>query len=201
MNFWFTSDTHFGHKNILKFNPETRPYASVEEMDESLIEHWNNTVASNDKVYHLGDFAFSNRERILEILNSLKGQITIVLGNHDQKLKQMMWQKDSDLPSHVRLLDYHEKRMPDPTHKGKGPFVCMSHYSFRVWNRSHHGSFMLYGHSHGSIPAYGRSMDVGIDQNDIPEYSGKLLPWEAIYQFLIDREIEMPDHHNAKTNI
>ncbi len=56
MNIFFTSDTHFGHKDIIDYYK--RPYASVEEMDAALEKNWNETVKPNDKVYHLGDFAF-----------------------------------------------------------------------------------------------------------------------------------------------
>ena len=54
MTVYFTADTHFSHKNILLY--ENRPYQSIEEMDNDLIEKWNKTVGKNDTVYHLGDF-------------------------------------------------------------------------------------------------------------------------------------------------
>lgn len=50
---WFTSDTHFGHKNILRFCK--RPWNTVEEMDEGLIQNWNKVVGKDDIVFHLGD--------------------------------------------------------------------------------------------------------------------------------------------------
>lgn len=54
---WFTSDTHFGHNNIMKFCQ--RPWKTVEEMDNALIQNWNSVVGENDIVFHLGDFAFA----------------------------------------------------------------------------------------------------------------------------------------------
>ncbi|MBX4152323.1 hypothetical protein [Paenibacillus lautus] len=56
MAVYYTSDTHFCHKNILHY--ENRPYQDTEEMDAALIEKWNNVVSKNDTVYHLGDFVF-----------------------------------------------------------------------------------------------------------------------------------------------
>jgi len=52
---WFTSDHHFGHKNIIEFSK--RPFANVEEMNAELVKRWNERIAKEDKVYHLGDFA------------------------------------------------------------------------------------------------------------------------------------------------
>jgi calcineurin-like phosphoesterase family protein len=55
---WLTADTHFGHTNILKYCG--RPFSSIEEMDETLINNWNNKVNQDDTVYHLGDFSFKD---------------------------------------------------------------------------------------------------------------------------------------------
>ena len=55
-NLLFTSDTHFFHEGIIKFC--NRPFATVEEMNETLIQNWNETVPENGTVFHLGDFAF-----------------------------------------------------------------------------------------------------------------------------------------------
>jgi len=78
---WFTSDTHFGHKNILEYEKEARPFNTVEEMNEQLISNWNNTVRPKDIVYHLGDFAFGKHN--LHIAGRLHGRKRLILGNHD----------------------------------------------------------------------------------------------------------------------
>lgn len=78
---WFISDTHFGHKNILEYEPEARPFACLEEMHEVMIDRWNSVVGKYDKVFHLGDFCFG-RENI-NIAGRLKGQKRLIMGNHD----------------------------------------------------------------------------------------------------------------------
>jgi hypothetical protein len=58
---WFTSDTHFGHTNVIKYSG--RPFADVNEMNEKLVLNWNAIVKPGDVVYHLGDFALCDAER------------------------------------------------------------------------------------------------------------------------------------------
>jgi calcineurin-like phosphoesterase family protein len=53
---YFTADLHLGHANII--NHCDRPFSSVEEMDEHLINAWNSRVRPNDTVYIIGDLIF-----------------------------------------------------------------------------------------------------------------------------------------------
>lgn len=78
---WFISDTHFGHQNILEYEPEARPFSCLEKMHEAMIERWNSVVLPNDTVYHLGDFAFG-RHNIAKA-RLLNGKKRLVMGNHD----------------------------------------------------------------------------------------------------------------------
>lgn len=88
---FFIADPHFGHKNIIDY--ESRPFKSVEEMDETLIKNWNNTVSKTDKIFILGDFSFYSKERIYEIVTQLNGIKILVLGNHD-RIHSVQWWKD-----------------------------------------------------------------------------------------------------------
>lgn len=84
---WFTSDTHFGHANVIGFCG--RPFALVEEMDEEMIRRWNARVRPSDVVYHLGDFAFKSKEFAAGICCRLLGHKVLVRGNHDRKAAAM----------------------------------------------------------------------------------------------------------------
>ena len=79
------SDTHFGHSKMLEFKnydgTPVRPFSSVEEMDELMVERWNSVVKQEDKVYHLGDVVMSKKS--LPILDRLNGKKTLIAGNHD----------------------------------------------------------------------------------------------------------------------
>lgn len=87
MTTWFTSDTHFGHANIIKYC--NRPFKDVEEMNAEMIRRWNARVKSDDTVYHLGDFAFVSPVRAKSICEQLNGIKHIIKGNHDRGLKQL----------------------------------------------------------------------------------------------------------------
>ena len=89
---FFISDTHFGHANMLKFTnydgTRMRPFDSIEELDELMIENWNKMVKPRDKIYHLGDVVYrcKNRDQIMQRLN---GEKILVRGNHDKD--QLGW--------------------------------------------------------------------------------------------------------------
>ena len=81
---WFTSDCHFGHRNILSFCE--RPFENTKEMEKAIIENWNRVVKPNEKVFCLGDFSwFHSRHEIKKIVNRLNGKIYMILGNHDKE--------------------------------------------------------------------------------------------------------------------
>lgn len=82
----FTSDSHFDHANFLKFvddkGNKIRPFETVEEMNETMIERWNSVVKPFDKVYHLGDVTF-RVGKLAAIMCRLNGHKRLLLGNHD----------------------------------------------------------------------------------------------------------------------
>ena len=190
MQSWFTSDLHYHHNNIIKYS--NRPFNNVEHMNASLIDNWNANVGENDDVYSLGDFAFTKIGKILEILSQLKGNIHMINGNHDEEvIKNRKVILDSGYVKSIS--DYKEIRV-------NGQFICLFHYGARVWNRSHRGSWMLYGHSHGSLPPYGKSVDVGVDATFILNGRTEYRPYSflEIKQFMDSRNIEIADQHEIR---
>lgn len=81
-NIWVISDTHFGHENIIKYCK--RPFSSVWQMNETMIQNWNAVINPEDIVYHLGDVGMSlPGSELHDILKRLKGRKRLILGNHD----------------------------------------------------------------------------------------------------------------------
>ena len=91
-NIFFISDTHFGHANMITFlnydGTRMRPFNSVEECDELMIENWNRLVGPKDRIYHLGDVTYKCKNRD-EIMQRLNGEKILIKGNHDRD--QLGW--------------------------------------------------------------------------------------------------------------
>lgn len=81
MNKWFISDTHFSHNNIIRYTG--RPFQSVEEMNERLIENWNALVEPQDTVFFLGDFGMGTSDFLKNLCARLHGNKVCIRGNHD----------------------------------------------------------------------------------------------------------------------
>lgn len=184
---FFVSDTHFGHANIIKYSQ--RPFADVQEMNEMLIKNWNKVVQPTDTVWHLGDFAFMEYKEFSNLLRRLNGNINVVLGNHDKVIDQnSVSLLQQDLLHSIQ--NYAELRV-------EKQFIVLFHYGQRVWNRSHHGAFHLYGHSHGSLPPYGLSVDVGVDSKEVTTEYRPVSLGEVI-KYMEGRKKMIVDHHGKK---
>ena len=82
MKKYIISDTHFNHSNIIKYCD--RPFKNVMDMNDTIINNWNNIVNSNDIVYHLGDFFLGSKYDLKDIVDKLNGTIYLIRGNHDR---------------------------------------------------------------------------------------------------------------------
>lgn len=133
-NVFFTSDLHFGHKNIIRF--DNRPFTSVEEMDRSIIDNWNERVKNDDLVYILGDISWYSGKKTCEILSNLKGRKILIKGNHDRV-------NDEIKRCFEEITDYKEIKLADK-------HIVLCHYPIVFFNKHHYGSYMFYGHVHNS---------------------------------------------------
>ena len=164
---------------------------SVERMNEHLIEEWNGHVGNGDRVYFLGDFAYGKPHEIIPIFDRLNGQIFLIKGNHDSHTENAF--KRLGIPKNVVWKDG-LRDLESVTIDGVN--IQMSHYAMRTWNRASYGAIHVYGHSHGSLPERGRSMDVGVDTKS--NYG----PWSAreVIERLTAREFHYDDkdHHSDR---
>ena len=159
LTIYFTADLHFGHSNIIQHCG--RPFCSVEEMDQALLENWNRRVRTNDTIYILGDFMFFCKDPE-SYLRQLSGKKHLIVGNHDR-----VWMKK------VRVEDHFESvqsmlEISDGTH-----YLTLCHYPMMTWNRVSHGSYMIYGHIHNNtggqywplLHQMDQALNAGVDVN------------------------------------
>jgi calcineurin-like phosphoesterase family protein len=218
-NIYFTSDTHYSHKNIVKGTSsweekdKCRDFNTIEEHNDVLVNNINQLVKENDILYHLGDWSFGGKDKISEFRNKLNCKnIHIILRNHDHWIEQdFEIQKLFSSVQHYKEVAFRINSIKSGKF-GKTKMV-LSHYAMRVWNNSHHGAIMLYGHSHGTLDELTpnvvnptwigdqyfiknyRTMDVGVDTNNLFPYH-----LDEIVEIMKNREMYLEiDHHNPET--
>jgi len=135
--FYFTADTHFGHANIIKHCD--RPFPSVEEMNEFIINNWNDRATQRDTIFILGDMFF-RCENVEEILSRLKGKKRLILGNHDE------WAKHVDCNKYFLSVDKYLEST-DGQHS-----LTLCHYPMLAWKHAPR-AYMVHGHIHNDCSA------------------------------------------------
>lgn len=164
---YLTSDVHFNHLNILTYEAKTRPFANVDEMNEKIIENWNNVVAAKDTVYVLGDLGMGTLDKLPALVKRLNGKIILVRGNHDTPKRIALYQS---LGIEVKDIDYLAY---------KGRFFIMCHFPndseefIRMITHDNSEVVWLYGHVHSNAPKgyHDGTYHVGMDTNDLTPIS------------------------------
>lgn len=151
------SDTHFHHKNIIKYC--NRPFPTVESMNEFMLDSWNQTVKPDDIVYHLGDVVMGRHN--YDVIKKLNGRKRLIVGNHDDIMKVgkyfqkvMMWRM---FPEWNLVLTHVPIDLTDKTETRK--------YSYNV-----------HGHIHNNLSPTSRHINVSVEST---HYSP--VPLENIY--------------------
>ena len=166
---FFTSDLHFNHANVIEYC--ARPFHDVDEMNEALIDNWNETVDDNDTVWVLGDVCLGDIKRSLELVSNLRGTKHLLVGNHDRPFRDKGSKPDWD----QRYLDAGFASL----HHGSVQLdhddltAVLSHFPFTgdsqttdrfVEHRPFDtGKVLLHGHVHGRWRRKERLIDVGVD--------------------------------------
>ncbi len=145
---WFSADLHLDHARAICHG---RPFKNVDEMNETIIERWNERVPSDGTVYLVGDVTMKKKPR-RELIDRLNGSIHLITGNHDHE--------------HVRKCDRWASVQPYLELKLNGQHIILFHYPMMTWNRIAYGSLHLHGHCHGTVPPTHLRCDVGVDAWD-----------------------------------
>ena len=156
MSIFFTSDTHFCHKNIIRYC--NRPFENTNKMDKQLINLWNSVVKKDDIVYHLGDFSFHNATTSKKILEQLNGHKFLIKGNHDCRITtavnqgfdaacELMTVKIGSLPVYLCHYPYKKQEIDDRN-------LAML---------EDQGNWLICGHVHNAWQQKRRTINVGVD--------------------------------------
>lgn len=192
---FLTSDLHFNHANITKFEPESRPFATIEEMNQALIFNWNSVVSPEDDVYVLGDFFMGQISGIDDILPQLKGHIHLIRGNHDTKNRLEKYQQYGIDVKEIEYLTY------------KGRFFILCHFpiaseEFKQMVRKDNNEVVIcYGHIHSNAPHgyVDGTYHIGVDTNGLTPVNLQQI-WEESWPKPEDTSQFVEDYKEAHKN-
>lgn len=193
---WFTSDTHFSHKNIINLGAG-RPFKDIQHHNEMLVKNWNNVVSPTDTVFHLGDVALGPWPDGLSYVKRLNGHKVLVPGNHDRiSSVEKPARQERFLPDYDEAFQkiFDEVSWTVVGTKPHWP-VMMSHYPYD--GDSHgtdrytdlrpvdNGVPLIHGHNHcgpserESVSAKGTpQFAVGVDANNwTPVHEDTIIRW------------------------
>lgn len=165
---YITSDEHYGHEAIIRYLK--RPFTGIWEMRDALIERHNKTVpkTGNHLTIHAGDLFWRtmSTKDAADTLHAMNGKHAFLFGNHDEIMEdspwlcsQFEWVKGENKVGGAHLIRFNNKKL------------LVSHFAHRVWERSHKGSYHVYGHSHQGLPPMGYSFDIGVEGHDYRPWS------------------------------
>jgi calcineurin-like phosphoesterase family protein len=205
---FFTSDTHYNHKNICRATTEwkdaddkTRDFKSLDHMNDTIVNNINRMVGEDDILFHDGDWSFGGFEKIQEFRDRIVCKnIHLVFGNHDHHILNNKSDIQRLFSSISHYIDLDVQR---PSKKGKGSidrfrFILM-HYPIASWHDMNEGVMHLHGHVH--LPKHqrignGKSLDVGVDGNDLEPIS-----LDKVVSLLKNQPIDklcLPQNHHVK---
>lgn len=172
---FFTSDWHLSHMNIIKYC--NRPFSSVEEMNETILEKFRDRVSKGDMVYFLGDFSFKNYDGKLindffESITNQRIQFHFIKGSHDKYLPKFVKNHCSSISDLKNVIVNKQN-------------ITLCHYPMISFHCSHYGTWQLYGHHHRDLSeiATGKKMNVCIDLHNFYPVS-----FEEVKEYMKKRE-------------
>jgi calcineurin-like phosphoesterase family protein len=166
---FFTSDLHFYHDNMIPIC--RRPFKDTEEMNQKLIDLYNEVVPKDGVCFILGDVSWKSPSWTQHLIDQLNGKKILITGNHDKSGTEGMFYQNYDM---LQLLVMNEQGIYDDIH------LC--HFPLEEWNNYFHGSYHLHGHLHSpkdKVHTADLRLDVGIDGHDYKPWS-----WVEVKEFL-----------------
>lgn len=197
MAVFFTSDLHFGSEAIIE--QAARPFPSVKEMDDALIEKINERVKPSDILFILGDIATASYDATEE-LKKIGCRKILITGNHDVKWKR-----------HHHFTAQFDNVLDIGTYRTESAVITLCHYPMAEWDgmmkqpgwddpahpRNIHVTcehWLFYGHTHNVTSSGAPRMlrynpvavNVGVDLNGFYPHTAEELMKKRKEEFLKD---------------
>lgn len=178
---WFTSDLHFWHKNICKYC--NRPFETMEEMHEALINNWNSVVKEDDTVFLLGDMGFCGYDKLEPLMSQLNGKKYLIQGNHDSDKIVFRLYEANIIEGYYKMHEVTiigDAECPDQ-------HLTLCHFPMIDWPDKERGAWMVHGHQHQLPETPSCSVmhwDVGVDKNNLKPISFEQLKINITTQFV-----------------
>lgn len=152
MSVFFISDLHLGHENMAI----KRGFSCADEMNQYIIDKWNSVIDKRDMVYILGDLTME-KKRDYPLLNILKGEKTVILGNHDRR--QDVTEMLKYVTNVAGMMNYKSK-------------IILTHYPIHPCELDYRYSYNIHGHVHENSLEDKRYINVSCE---VVDYTPKLL--------------------------
>ena len=178
---WFTSDLHFWHKNICKYC--NRPFETMEEMNQTLINNWNSVVKEDDTVFVLGDMGFCGYDKLEPLMSQLNGKKYLIQGNHDSDKIVFRLYEANIIEGYYKMHEVTiigDEECPDQQ-------LTLCHFPMIDWPNKERGAWMIHGHQHQLPETPSCSVmhwDVGVDKNNLKPVSFEQLKINITTQFV-----------------
>lgn len=153
-------------------------------MNSTIINNYNSIVGPEDEFYYLGDFCMGDHSKAEAYLQQLNGKKFFVPGNHDKKSTIDLYKKYGTYLGRMAEISINKQS------------ITLCHYSMKIWNHSHHGSWHLFGHSHGTLPDDPNSLSFDVGTN-IWDY--KPVSFDQVKARMEKKTFKPIDHHNGRT--
>lgn len=211
---WFLSDYHEGHAKDFILTP--RGFTTVQEHDATLRRRWNERLNDHTSVlFHLGDLQMrADEARFWTFCRTHRFRHLYALwGNHcsgaNAAYKSLMRARfpDSVVADELRYEVYPLTHDLDGTGRlvtflptfveisAGGLRISLCHYALASHHKQGHGSLMLCGHSHGSLPLTNRDTGTGMRLDVGVESFGRPVNLTEVKAHLRNRALDVRDHH------
>lgn len=163
---FFTADTHFSYKDNNILYRDFRPFKTLEEMNDKIIDIWNEQVTKDDVIYFLGDFVNYNwedldYEKTLGLVRKINAKVVLILGNHEERILNNDFDNNfENFRKYLISLGFYDAVRHDLTLKIGGHDYYLTH---KPCDCNKNSEYNLFGHVHKSVFVKRYGFNVGLD--------------------------------------